>query len=140
MNRQTLKNKLDYIPLLILIVCAFILIIKVILSDVGFLWKHYVGFAGLLLTIAAFFRNHKIGVITLGIVLLTGLIGLLSFSAAITISTHSVGIGNVYVPVFIGQPVFLLWFLIHLSISGKYFFGIATKKYWKDLIESKTAE
>jgi hypothetical protein len=87
----------------------------------------------LLLTIVTFFRNHKIGVVTLGVVLLTGLIGLLSFSAAITISTHSVGIDGVYVPLFIGQPVFLLWFLIHLVISGRYYFGIGTKKYWRDL-------
>ena len=137
MNKQSLRQKLDYIPFVILIISAIILIIKVIANKNGLLWKHYLGFIGLIFIMLAFFRNHKTGVITIGLVLLLGLFGLLSFSAAITITTFNIGKPEFSIPIFYGQSIYLLWISIHLVISGRYYFGIGTKKYWQDFIAQK---
>jgi hypothetical protein len=137
MNKQSIREKLDYVPFLILLILAAILIIKVIANDVGLLWKHNIGFVGLLLITVAFFISHKVGVLAIGFVLLCGLLGLLSFSSTIEITTFFVGKSDFRVTIFYGQPVFLVWIIIHLLLSGKYYFGIGTKKYWIELLSKK---
>ncbi|XVJ66743.1 MAG: hypothetical protein HEQ40_11490 [Lacibacter sp.] len=137
MIKESIKRKLDYIPLIILIISAILLLIKVFEGTYGLMWKHYFGFISLLFSILTFYYNHKIGIITLGFILLLGLVGLLSFSPSIVIETHFIGKGDISIPFFYGQPIFLLWLLIHLILSGKYYFGIATKKYWSDLLMKK---
>jgi len=133
MTKGEIKNFLDFIPLFILTISAIVLIWTVATGDVGLLWKHIVGLILLPLTYLLFFGRHKVGVLALGLTLLLGLGSLLSYSPAVTTTTLYKEIGNENVPFFYGQPIFLLWITIHFILSGRYYIGIATKKYWLGL-------
>ena len=112
-----------------------ILILKIQTSNAVFSWKHLLGFIILPFNYFIFKFNHKIGVVGIGFTLLVGLVGLLSYTHAITTATYSVGkMEDFQIPIFHGQPIFLLWLLIDLSISGRHYFGVATKKYWVELL------
>jgi hypothetical protein len=140
MNRQSLRKKLDYLPLFILIVLSIVFIVKTISTNIVFNWKHYCAIGFILLTISAFYKNHKTGVLFLGFTLLLVLLGLLSFAAGVVTSKVSVGSEDTSLKIIFGDPVFLVILVLHFILSGRYYFGIGTKKYWKDLFESKTAE
>jgi hypothetical protein len=134
MTKDKIKNFLDFVPLIILTVSAIILVWTVITTDTGFLWKHIVGLCFLSIIFIAFRWRHKVGVLLLGLTLLLGLLSLLSYSSAVTTSTWTIGKStNSQIPVFYGQPIFLLWLLIHFIVSGRHYVAIATKKYWQDL-------
>lgn len=134
MTKESIRNTLDYFPLVILIISAIILIRTVVTTDIGFMWKHYVALIMLPLICLAFWKQHKIGVLVLGFTLIAGLLGILSYNQSInTVTLFWAGIDNIRIPVFYGQPIFLLWLLIHCIISGRYYIGILTKQYWRDL-------
>jgi hypothetical protein len=130
-----IKIYLDFIPLLILLVSVAILLWNVYSSLVGLLWKHYLGLILLLTTFILFLIRHRLGVLMLGLVLLLGLCGLLSYSPGITSMTlsfeHFATGASGTSPKF--QPIFLLWLTIHFIVSGRHYFGILTKAYWKKL-------
>jgi hypothetical protein len=133
---MTVKTKvyLDYIPFLILIVSAVILLIKVNSSDILLRWKHYVGILFLIIIAILFYVRHLFGVLFLGLTLIIGLIGLLSYSPVITTTSFgfgSGGEGSIYLLRF--QPVFLLWLILYFILSGRHFVGIASNKYWKEV-------
>ncbi|MGN6399432.1 MAG: hypothetical protein ACTHMD_03195 [Flavisolibacter sp.] len=135
MTKEKIKTLLDYLPLFILIVSAFILVRTVISEQTGFLWKHVVGLILLTINFVLFFWRHKIGVLALGLTLLLGLVGLLSYSYAISITTFYFGKSEDFqIPLFYGQPIFILWLIIHFIVSGRHYTAIATKKYWQDLL------
>lgn len=134
MTKDKIKTLLDYIPLIILTIFAIILVSKVITSDSRFLAQQIVGLVVLPAVYLAFWWRHKVGVIILGLTLTAGLFSLLSFSYAVTTSTINIGKNSEFqLPIFHGQPIFLLWLLIHFILSGRHYVGIATKKYWEDL-------
>ena len=81
-------------------------------------------------------KNHKIGVLVLGLTIILGLIGLLSFSPAIT--TTSFGIGEQKITLLRFQPIFVLWATIHFILSGRYYVGIVNKKYWENIKSDET--
>ena len=128
------KKLLDYIPFLILVVSTIILLLRVSNSEMLLVWKHYLGIM-LLITIAVlFYIRHLFGVLFLGFTLLTGLIGLLSYSPAITTTSFGLGIGEEgSITLLRFQPIFLLWLTIYFILSGKYFVGIASSKYWREV-------
>lgn len=130
MNKQKIKTLLDYLPLLILTTSAVVLVAVTLSGDTGLFWKHYIAFAVLSINYALFAWRHKAGVLASGLTLLTGLVGLLSYSQYVFIGQASIGFDDVYIPVFAGQPIFLLWLIIHFAVSGRHYVGIATKKYW----------
>lgn len=71
----------------------------------------------------------------LGITIFLGMIGLISFDTNISIHNFFIGkTENTMIPVFYGQPIFLLFFIIHFILSGKYYFGILTKTYWVNIL------
>lgn len=140
MKRQSLRKKLDYLPLLILTALTIIFIFRITTANLIFSWKHYLAIILLLLAFIIFFLNHKAGVLTSGFVLLLGLIGFISFTQGIVSSNAGVGGEDISLKIHFGDPLFILLLLLHFILSGKYYFGIGTKKYWKDLFESKTAE
>ena len=133
MTKEKIKILLDFVPLIILTVYAIILVWAVINLDTGFLWKHIVGLIFLPTNYFLFWRRHKVGVVGLGLTLLIGLFGLLSYSHSISITKYWVGSGDTSIPIFYGQPIFLLWLLIHFIVSGRHYVGIVTKKYWFEL-------
>ncbi|HRI22023.1 MAG TPA: hypothetical protein PLA68_13770 [Panacibacter sp.] len=135
MTKDKIKNSLDFIPLIILTVYAIILSWTVVSLDRGFLWKHIVGLFFLPINYFLFWWRHKVGVIGLGLTLLIGLIGLLSYNHSISITKYWIGSGDTSIPIFYGQPIFLLWLLIHFIVSGRHYVGIVTKKYWLELFD-----
>ena len=134
MTKEKIKYYLDFIPLIILTISAVNLIWVITTTDTVFLWKHIVGLVLLPLNYFMFFKNHKVGVIALGLTLFIGLISLLSFSPSIATTTYSIGKSEDFqIPIFYGQAIFLLWLLIHFIVSGRFYVGVVTKKYWQDL-------
>lgn len=134
MTKNKLKNYADTVPLIILIVSAIILIAKVISFDTFLLWRHIIGLIILSINIGLFFWRHQLAVLALGLTLFLGLFGTISFSHTNSITTAYVGKSEDFrIPIFCGQPIFLLWLLIHFILSGRYYIGIGTGKYWKEL-------
>jgi len=141
MTKDKIKNLLDFVPLIILTISAIILLWTVITKDTGFLWKHIVGLCFLPIIFLAFRWRHKVGVLVLGLTLLIGLLSLLSYSHSVTTSTWTIGkSADSQIPIFYGQPIFLLWLLIHFIVSGRHYVGIATKRYWQDLFNKSVVE
>ena len=136
MTKEKIKNLLDFIPLIIMTVYAIILVWTVTTSDAAFSWKHIVGLVILPLNFLLFRLGHKIGVLGLGLTLLIGLLSLLSYTHSITTSTYTIGKSeDLQIPIFYGQPIFLLWLLIHFIVSGRHYVGVVTKKYWLGLFD-----
>jgi len=136
MRKDKIKFFLDFITLIVLTISAIILIWKVSTSETGLLWKHIVGLILLPINYALFFWRHKIGVLALGFTLLLGLFSILSYSTAITTTTIYKGSSDKGFPIFYGQLIFLLWIALHFILSGRYYVGIATKKYWQGIINN----
>lgn len=130
MNKTKIRNFLDFIPLFILTILAFNLFWKYASNEIGLQWKHVVGFIFLLVNIVLFFRNHRMGVLFLGLMLVAGLFSILSFSPVISTSYLYKEIGGTEIPLFYGQPVFLLLLVLHFILSLRYYIGIGTKRYW----------
>lgn len=128
------RKILDYVPLAIMTYAALNLIWNRVYGDIGFQARHIIALILLPLIFYFFSLNHKLGVVGLGGFLLCGLFGGLSLSPAITTIHLEWTPGDIHIPVFYGQPIFLLWIAIHLAISAKYYFAVATKKYWEDII------
>lgn len=136
MNNDKLKHYLDFVPFSILTVAASLLIWYIASSAIALSWKHYVGLFVLPINYFMFWKNHQLGVIVLGFTLLLGLIGLLSYDAAITTIALSIGNENASIPIFFGQPIFLLWLAIHFGLSSRHYIGILTKPYWQQIASS----
>lgn len=135
MAKQKIKYLLDFIPLIILVLSAIILINIVITTDIILQWRHIAGLIILPINISLFFWRHKVGVLALCLTLLLGLVGAISFSDAIATTTAYIGNSEDFkLPIFHGQPIFLLWLLIHFIVSGRYYVGVVTKKYWQDFL------
>jgi hypothetical protein len=102
-------------------------------TNIIFSHEHYIGLAFLVITAGLFIRRHKMGVLALGLSLILGVFKLLSYSAVITFyslggSLNGQSSGELKI-----QPIFLLWLLIYLMVSGRHFVGMLTKQYWRDL-------
>lgn len=130
---EKFRKYLDYISLLIVVISAAMLLWNVVTGEIVLVWKHYLGLIFLSVTIFLFFVKRKLGIVSLGLLLLMGLIGLLSFSPAITdFSVYYNGFGT-RITLVRFQPIFLLWLLIHFSLSYRSYVGVLTKKYWQNL-------
>ncbi len=133
-----MKNKLqfylDYIPLVILTIYSVELVHRITTSDTSLLLKHYFGFVALGITYLIILWRHKLGVIVLGLIILLGLLSLLSFDFQITTTTYFIRIFGVEIPVFYGQPIFILWIFVHVVLSYRYYLNIWTKDYWQELL------
>lgn len=136
MTKYKIKNLLDFTPLVIISIYAIILVWTVASSDAVLSSKHIVGLIVLPLNFLLFKWSHKVGVLGLGLTLLFGLLSLLSYTHSIQTSTLSIGkTEDFQIPIFWGQPIFLLWLIIHFVVSGRHYVGIVTKKYWQDLFD-----
>jgi TctA family transporter len=136
MKNQKLKRGLDYIPFLVLVILFSVLAVKISTTENAFQWKHILGIILISINFFLFYRNHKAGVLALCVVLLTGLLGLISYDVSIGTYTFTIcKDAEFQVPVFYGQPIFLLWLLLHFVLSFRYYVGILSKKYWVQLKE-----
>ncbi len=132
MKGKKLKQLLDPIPLIILTIYALQLTWLVISGEINFLWKHILGLVLLPIVYYLFYRNHKLGVLGLGTIIIIGLFGLLSYSSEILISTLYWSPSGNNILIFYGQPIFVLWLTLHLILSFRYYIGIGTGKYWQN--------
>ncbi len=131
MKNEKLKKYLDYIPFLILVIFFIILVVKISTTEYTFQWKHILGLILICINAFLLYYNHRVGVLFLCFVLLVGLSSFMCYDVEITTITYTIGKDeNFQVPVFRGQPIFLLWLLIHFVLSFRYYVGILTKKYW----------
>ncbi|MDX1937439.1 MAG: hypothetical protein SFU21_09975 [Flavihumibacter sp.] len=133
--KKNIRRILDYIPLVILVVLAIILISTVYEEDILLGWKHWVGFVFLIITLAAFFYFHPLGVLLSGLTLILGLVGLLSFDPVLTITSFGLGPSESGITIFRGQPVYFIWLFIHFLVSGRFYVGIITKQYWTTFLK-----
>lgn len=138
MEKQRIKKLLDFIPYLILVIYAFILVLDIATSNFVLTWRNITGLVVLPIILVAFLLQHKLGILFLGITLLFGLFGLLSYTPGITSSTLSLILNDNRIT-FWCQPMFLIWVILHVVLSGRYYVGILTKKYWSDLRSAKVS-
>ncbi len=136
MKREKVNQYLDYIPLLFLLIEVVLLIGDIITTEYLISRPHYLGFFFLALVSCLFFWKHKVGVLALAFTLLLGILGFISFDIAIAIMTIGKSSNSVNLQF---QPIFILWILLHVIISRRHYFGIASKKYWTELKEELTA-
>jgi hypothetical protein len=140
MKKGKIKYLLDFIPFLILIIYTIILIWTVATTNIVFSYEHYIGLTLLVLTAIFLITRHKLGVLLLGLTLILGLFKVLSYSAIIISSSYGASINGYSSPEIKIQAFFPLWVLIHFIVSGRHYIGIATKKYWQDLISKSIKE
>ena len=132
--KKNIKLYLDYIPFIILCVSAVKLLWTISTSDIIMTWEHYVGLLSLLIIFVLFYKRHFFGVLSLGLILLIGLIGFLSFSPSLTSITFGFGNNRDWsVDIIRFQPVFLFWIVIHFIFSGRYYVGILSKKFRQEM-------
>lgn len=135
MKREKVKQYLDYIPLLFLLIEVVLLIADVITTEYLISRPHYLGFFFLVLVFCLFYWKHKAGVLALAFTLFLGVLGFISFDIAIATMTIGKSTNSVNLQF---QPIFVLWILLHVIISRRHYFGIASKKYWTELKEELT--
>ncbi len=75
MKKKNIKVYFDYIPFIILIVSACTLIWTISTTDILLAWKHYLGLILRPIVAFLFYKKHLLGVLSLGLTLIVGLIG-----------------------------------------------------------------
>lgn len=133
MRKGSIKKLLDYIPLVILTIYAGYVIWIRIDENILLSWRHWVGLLLLPVNYLIFAKNHQLGVLMLGLILLIGLLGITQYSPGVSIASAWVSFFGVKIPIFYGRPIFLLWLTLYFIISGKYYIAILTRKYWIEL-------
>jgi hypothetical protein len=118
-----------------LTVYTIILIWTVATTNIIFSYEHYIGLTLLVVLAVLLIKQHRLGVLSLGLTLLLGLFKVLSYSAVITFHSFGGSINGHSSPEIKIQAIFLLWLIIHFVVSGRHYIGIATKKYWQDVFK-----
>jgi hypothetical protein len=128
------KKSLDLLPLAALIISAVYLLYTRLDQQILLQWRHVLGLVLLPVPAVLFFYRHKLGVLSLGILLLAGLFAGISYSPSILTSYLGTRRDDGTLLIFIYfQPIFLLWVILHLILSGRYYVGIVTKRYWQNI-------
>lgn len=136
MTKEKVMYYLDFVPIVILTISAINLVWTIFNTDTVFAWKHYLALFILPINYFLFWWKHKLGVVGLGLTIILGLLSFLSFDPAISTYTVSMGKEGVSIPVFYGQPIFLLWFIIYFVLSVRHYVGVLTQKYWQELFHN----
>ena len=136
MEMRKIKSNqiLDFVPLLILILLAIRLCWVVINSDIIFSWQHIIALIWLTIILILLYKNHKLGIVCLGLFLISGYWGLVSLSPTLETYSSSLDFGKLKIPLSNGQPIIILLTFFHFIFSHRYYFGIVTKKYWKNIL------
>ena len=100
-------------------------------------WQHYLAFVFIIVNGILFFKQHQLGVLYLGLTLFLSLFGVLSFNVGLLSSSIYWTPFDLKIPIFIGNPIILIWIVLHFILSGRFYIGILTKKYWDNLLDKK---
>ena len=133
-NRK--KYILDYIPLLILAFYATRLIVTLSQTGIRIEWINISGFIFFFLAVMLFTWRHQAGVLALGLMLFLGLFGAVSLNPGI--SSFGFGFGkseDSWLRLY-GDPMYFVFLILHFILSGRYYVGILTRKYWDDFLLS----
>ncbi len=137
MNNVPKKHLLDLIPIVVLAIYAIVLLVTIASTDMVLNWKHYLGFGFLIITIITVFKNHQLGTLCLGLILLLGYFGLWSLSPKLLSINFGIRPFGFFIPFFNGQPIIIALTIVHFYLSSRYYFGIVTKKYWQAFMEGE---
>jgi hypothetical protein len=127
------RELLEFIPFVI--ICVYIILSVIIMLTRGIIiqWQHYLAFPFLLINGLIFYRGHKKGVLFLGFILILGVFGILAFQVGLVGASLYWMPFDVRIPLFIGNPMLFGIFVLHLILSGRYYVGILTRRYWLEL-------
>lgn len=134
--KNKVKKLLDFIPLLILTISVIYFLWARVSEGILLTWRHWLALILLSINYYLFWRNHQLGVLLLGLTLIIGLFGITQYAPGVSISFLFWTPFDSSIPLFYGEPMFLLWLIIHFVISGRYYFGIGTNKYWTNLFST----
>jgi hypothetical protein len=137
MNRIFKKYYFDFIPLIIILISSIVSIWTMVESNINILWQHYLGIVCILITVFLLIKNHQLGIIFLGVTLFLSLLTIISFNVGIV--TNYLSLTSARIPIFYGNALSLVWLILHLILSFRYYVGISTKKYWQQLIKRVNA-
>ena len=130
---NALKKKLDFVPLIVLFISAGYALWAYLDEHILLKWQHFFGFSMIIVTAIVFFLNHKLGVLMLGLTIIIGLVGLISITPGISSLTIGKSFDGEEISLFRFQPIFLLWAILHFLFSGRYYVGVASEKYWRNI-------
>ena len=136
MKSDKLKYLLDFIPLFILSSNAIKVSWKVATTNIVFSNEHYTGLTLLIITFILLLIKHRIGVLSLGFVIILGVFKIVSYSAPMEYLSFGGSVNGYGLQVIKIQAIFILWLLIHLLVSLRHYKGIFQKTYWQDLLKS----
>lgn len=131
MNNISKKHLLDLIPIFVLAIYAIVLLATVAFTDIVLNRKHYLAFVLLIIATMTIFKNHQLGTLFLGLILLLGYFGLWSLSPQLLSINFGFRPFGFFIPFFNGQPIVIALTFVHFYLSRRYYFGIVTKKYWQ---------
>ena len=130
---MTKKKLLDLLPFAGLCVSLIVALIIMVMSEHVIQWQHYLAALFLTCNGILFYNSHKKGVLFCGLVVVLGIIGVLAFQVGLVGASVYWTPGDLRIPVFAGNPILLIVFIVHLVLSGRFYVGIATKRYWQNL-------
>lgn len=133
MKHAFIRRLLDLSLYIALIIWGVISFTEMIGSSHVIQWQHYLGLLFLAVNGFVFYKSHQAGVLLLGITLLFGLFGVLSFNVGLANISFLWTPFGIKIPLFWGNPIFLVLLILHFIISGRYYTGILTKEYWETL-------
>ena len=140
MTDRTFRHYLDYVPFLFLCVLEIVAACRYLSADISPVGTYYTEMAALACTAYCFYRKHALGVLATGLTLMAGIWGLVSYSVTHTVLSFTFGwkvAGNATIGTPGIHPYFLLYLLVHLFISGKYYVGVLSREYWQKLKSEK---
>lgn len=140
MQNAIYKRYLDYVPFIILSVAAVYLLITTAQNGIVLRMQHYAGLV-FLFVVAAFFilKKHQFAMLVLGLTLIAGYIGFVNYSPVLRTFSFSLTQGGIMIPLCNGQPLVIICLLLHFILSGRYYVGILTRKYWVTLKRNSLA-
>jgi hypothetical protein len=133
---RTKRELLDYVPFVMLCLSLVVSLVSMWISEYAIQWQHYLGLIFLGCNALLFRRNHKQGVLFLGLTIVLGIIGFLAFQVGIVGASIYWTPFGFKIPIFAGNPILLAVFILHFIISNRYYDGILTKNYWKHINDS----
>ncbi|MBX9783909.1 MAG: hypothetical protein K2X48_11530 [Chitinophagaceae bacterium] len=137
---KQLKEKKDFIPLIVVTVAALYFVFDTISNNNAFIYRQITGLVWLTLCAILFAIYLRAGILAFGLFLIAGWFGAITISSDDLKFSFSFNLFDLNVPLFNGHPVLLPGAILHFSISGKHYFGIGTKKYRKNFVKPGTQE
>lgn len=123
------KRLLDYLPFAGILVYSSYEWVRHYQPGLVIKWPTAWGLLLLFLIAVAFVKKHQLAVLLTGLTCFAGSFNLISISPAIT--TGYIRSAELNLP-FYPDFVFIALLLFHFILSGRWYTGILTEKYWQD--------